>query len=182
MSRYHPAILGEKTLYQQDPLAPLKQADGKFYYQALAGFQYTFPGNILWVSEYYHRGQGYSLTEWNRLLEYVSFLNALKASAPEDAVVGNLLWSLQVFSPKGAMRDYWMNHVQVPISRGWQLTATHFMNLADFSFVLIPEINATPGTAFTFYVRSYIFQGRGGSEFGAFFQSLSLEAGMRVRL
>lgn len=181
-SRYHPAILGDKTLHQQDPLAPLKQDDGKFYHQALLGFQYTFPGNILWVSEYYHRGQGYSMTEWNRILDYVSFLNALKASAPEDLVVGNLLWSLQVFSPKGAMRDYWMNHVQVPISRRWRLTATHLMNLADFSYVLIPEINAMPGTAFTFYLRSYIFQGRGRSEFGAFFQSLSLEAGMRVRL
>jgi hypothetical protein len=80
------------------------------------------------------------------------------------------------------MRDYWMNHVQFPISRRWQLTATHFMNLADSSFALIPEVNTTPGTAFTFYLRSFIFQGRGRSEFGSFFQSLSLEAGMRVRL
>jgi hypothetical protein len=179
---YHPAILGEKNLYQQDPLRPLKQDDGKFYLQALLGFQVTLPGNTLWVSEYYHRGQGYSTKEWSRILDYVSFLNTSKEDAPEDLVAGNLLWSLQVFSPKGALQDYWMNHVQVPISRRWQLTATHFMNLADFSFVLIPEINTSPGTAFTFYVRSTIFQGRGRSEFGAFFQSFSLEAGMRVRL
>lgn len=181
-NRYHPAILGEKALYQQDPLAPLKRGDGKFYHQALLGFQYTFPGNVLWVSEYYHRGQGYSVTEWDRILDYASFLNDLRKSVPEDAVAGNLLWSLQAFSPKGAMRDYWMNHIQVPVRRRWQFSVTQLMNLSDFSFVLIPEVSAMLGTAFTFYVRSFIFQGRRRSEFGSFFQSLSLEAGMRVRL
>jgi hypothetical protein len=179
---YHPAADGAMDLYRQNPLAPLRKTDGKYYRQLLLGFMYTFPGDFLWVSEYYHRDQGYSRKEWSRLTDYVSFLNTPSISSLGEAALSNLLWSLQVFSPKGAMRDYWMNHVRIPVSGVWEITLTHLLNCADSSFVMIPEVSARPGRVFTFYLRSTIFQGRGVSEYGSFFQSSSLEAGLRMRI
>jgi len=179
---YHPSAGGEMDLYLQNPLAPLRKTEGRYYHQLLLGFMYTFPGDILWVSEYSHRDQGYSRKEWSRLTDYVSFLNTPAVSSLGEAALGNLLWSLQTFSPKGAMRDYWMNHVRIPISGVWEITLTHLLNCADSSFVMIPEVSARPGRIFTFYLRSNIFQGRGLSEYGSFFQASSLEAGFRMNI
>jgi hypothetical protein len=134
------------------------------------------------VSEIYHRDQGYSPEEWGRVIEYLSFLGNLGGSLPEDVLLANRCWCLQVFSPNGAMRDYWMNYLQVPLFKKGTLTATHLWNLSDIGFVLIPEAAVAAGDHFTFYLRSYIFQGRTTSEFGSFYQSLVFEAGLRLML
>ncbi len=80
------------------------------------------------------------------------------------------------------MQSYWMNRLQVPFFKKATLTATHLWNLSDFGFVLIPEAAVSTGDHFTFYLRTYIFQGRKTSEFGSFFQSSGFEAGMRLAL
>ncbi|MGB9005254.1 MAG: hypothetical protein WCB96_05985 [Candidatus Aminicenantales bacterium] len=179
---YHPASQGEIALYSADPVEQIKKADRRIYLQALLGCTYTFPGNVLWVSEIYHRDQGYSRREWGQVIEYLSFLGSLEGSVPEDVLLANRCWCLQVFSPNGALRDYWMNYLQVPLFKKVSLTATHLWNLSDFGFILIPEAAVAAGDHFTFYLRSYIFHGRTTSEFGSFYQSSAFEAGLRVML
>jgi hypothetical protein len=180
--KYHPASQGEIALYEADPVERIKKTDRKLYLQALLGFHYTFPGNILWVSEVYHRDQGYSSQEWGQIINYLSFLANLGGSLPEDVLLSNRCWCLQVFSASGAMQNYWMNHLRIPFFKKASLTATHLWNMADFGFVLIPEVTLSAGDHFTFYLKSTIFQGRTTSEFGSFFQSSAFEAGLRLIL
>jgi len=90
------------------------------------------------------------------------------------------MWCLRVFSPNGAMRDYWMNHFCAPVAKKGAWSVTHLLNLADGGSVLIPEASWTIGGRFTFYGKRYIFLGDGRSEYGSFFQSLALEVGLRV--
>ena len=80
------------------------------------------------------------------------------------------------------MRDYLMNYINVPIHRNVELRSTWMINLDDFGFVFIPEIHVNLGNHFTFYGRSFIFQGKTETEFGEFFQSYVVEGGIRFRL
>jgi hypothetical protein len=180
--QYHPASQGEMALYAADPVGQMKRTDPRIYLQVLLGFHYTLPGNILWVSEVYHRDQGYSPAEWEGVIKYLSFLDSLREKEVEDVLLSNRCWCLQVFSASGAMQNYWMNHLRIPFFKKAGLTATHLWNLADFGFVLIPEVTLSAGDHFTFYLKSYIFQGRTTSEFGSFFQSSAVEAGLRLIL
>ena len=179
--KYHPAANGAFPLYAADPLKEYKRKEQKFYNQYLVGFQYTFPGNVLWVAEYYHRDHGYSREEWRRIIAYANFLNIQKEAQSKVLAEGNLLWLLNVYSPQGAMKDYLMNHINFPLSAKWHLQSTCLLNLADLSLVCIPEIVFQAGSCFTFYARSFIFQGRKETEFGEFIQSYSFETGLRFQ-
>jgi hypothetical protein len=180
--RYHRAVREEEILYMEDPSTDFKRNDHRFYNQTLMGFQYTFPENILWVAEVYHQDQGYTKDEWDRMMGYLHFLNAQLDTPLEDLAEGNLLWCLNVFSPKGAMRDYLMNYLDIPIHENVELRTTWLINIHDFSQVFIPEIKITLGNRFTFYSRSFIFQGRDETEFGELFESYATEGGVRFRL
>lgn len=179
--QYHPAANGVFVLYTADPLKEFKRSNQKIYGQYLVGFQYTFPGNVLWVAEYYHRDQGYSREEWRRIIAYTKFLNIQKEAQSKHLAEGNLLWLLNVYSPKGARKDYLMNHINIPLSAKWHLQCTCLLSLADLSLVCIPEIVFQTGKHFTLYARSFIFQGRKETEFGEFMQSYSLETGLRFQ-
>ena len=178
---YHRTINEADTLYLKEPFETNRRNDPRFYLQLLLGFQYTFPGNIMWVAEYYHQDQGYSKGEWNRVMEHAHFLNNQLETPIHEAAEGNLLWSLNVFSTKGAMQDYLMNYLDVPVHRNCGLRSTWMMNLTDFSAVLIPEINAYIGDHLTLYGRGFFFYGREETEFGELFQSYTIEAGLRFR-
>lgn len=179
--KYHPAAKGAIIFYGIDPLKEFNREEQKIYSQYLAGFQYTFPGNVLWVAEYYHRDQGYSREEWRRIIAYAKFLNIQKEAQSRLPAEANLLRLLNVYSPKGAMKDYLMNHINIPLSTKWHLQSTCLLNLADLSLVCIPEIVFQTGNLFTLYARSFIFQGRKETEFGEFMQSYSLETGLRFQ-
>jgi hypothetical protein len=179
---YHLSLKEKDRLFEGHPFSCFKRNDHKMYHQYLLGFQYTLPGNILWVAEVYHRGQGYSKPEWKQLIDYVQFLNGQGELLYSPLVMENMLWSLNVFGAKGAMRDYLVNHVQSPDSHPFRWTASCLINLADASFVLIPEFRVVLHHDFTFYGRCFMFQGRKETEFGEFFQGFSLEGGIRFRL
>jgi len=179
---YHRSNGEENTLYLNMPFKTDRKNDSMTYSRYLLGFQYTFPGNILWVAECFHQDQGYSKGEWHRLINHVKFLNSQLATPNELLAEGNLLWSLNVFSPKGSMQNYLMNYLDIPIGRSIGLRTTWMMNLDDFSFVLIPELHMNLGKLFSLYSRSYIFQGKSESEFGELFQSYFIEGGLRFRL
>ena len=178
---YHPAIKECNILYEADPFQVLKQKDNRLYSQYLVGLQYTFPGNILWIIEYFHQDHGYHLQEWQDFMQYIHFLNTELNTHQKIQALGNLLWSLQILSPKGAIQDYLMNHLNIPICRNITFKSTWLINLNDGSTITIPELEVQIGNHFTFYGRSYIFQGTCESEFGALFMDYSIEGGCRLQ-
>ncbi|MFO7891957.1 MAG: hypothetical protein R6V04_16645 [bacterium] len=178
---YHQTIGHGSRLFTENPLSDFRRNDNKYYCRYLAGFQYTLPGNILWIAEYYHQDQGYSAKEWESIMDQQKFIYSRLKPPFEELAEANLLWSLNVFSAKGAMRDYLMNYIQIPLNRKIELRSTCLLNLADFSYVFIPELNIQIGNYFTFYERNYIFQGKRKTEFGEFFQSFYFEIGIYVK-
>jgi len=138
--------------------------------------------NILWVAEYYRQDHGYSGEEWKKIIDYIKFLKSQLNSPLNELIEGNLLWSLSVFSPKGAMRDYMMNYVSIPFSRKVEVNTICMTNLIDRSFVVIPAFNYTFKNRFTLYAKSFIFNGKSETEFGEMFNSFSVEGGLRFRL
>lgn len=179
---YHRAIIEPDTLYKEYPFFDYKQSRQRLYNKYLLGFQYTFPGNILWIAEYYHQDQGYSKWEWRQIMKHAQFLNRQLTEPSLQLAEQNLLWTLNVFSPKGAMQDYIMNHMQIPVSEDVAFKSTWLMNLGDRSFLLFPEICFTRGDHFAFYWRSFIFLGNEETEFGELFQSFIIEGGVRLTL
>ncbi len=172
---YHAAVIdGEAAASGIDPFSAFKSGDGRIYIQALMGFQWTFPGGIHWIAEYYHRSQGYSTEEWRRLIGHVE-------ERPETGPVDDLLWSLAAYNPRGTRRDYLMNYLQNLDDGAFQWRIGWLLGPSDGSSVLFPEIRWTPPGGFTFFLRSYIYLGGGESEFGALPRSRVLEGGLLFR-
>jgi len=173
--RYHAAVIeGTAPGFGTDPFSDFKRHDGRLYIQALLGFQWTFPGGVHWVVEYYHRGQGYSSNEWRRLVDRVQNLEGPGAA-------GDLLWGLAAYEPRGTRRDYLMNYLQNLDDGAFQWRIGWLLGPADGSSVLFPEIRWAPPGGFTFFARSYIYLGRRESEYGALPRSLVLEGGLLFR-
>lgn len=179
---YHRAILDENTLYFENPLQFLKDNERRSFKQYLLGINYTLPKNIGWILEYYHQDQGYSRREWQRVIDQVKFASSYLNTPLAELAQGNVLWSLNIFSARGAMRDYLMNYVNIPVARNLELKSTSLINLADGSLVSIPEIDLMIKNHFTFYGRSFIFKGNKNSEFGGLFRSFAIEGGIRLVL
>jgi len=183
---YHPSLAESRLVSGGGPFLDFRRDDGELYVQGLVGFQYTFPGGILWVAEYYHRDQGYSLSEWRTLIGGVRGLNdmmSVPGGGPESAAaLQGILTGLAAYSPKGTLRDYLVNYLQNLGAGAFEWRIGWLLNLADMSGVGFPEFRWTFRNGFTFFLRSYIFLGRGSSEFGAFPRSRTLEGGLRFRL
>ena len=179
---YHQAINEPNTLYPEDPVLQLKKNENRLFNQYLVGFNYTFPKNINWILEYYHQDQGYSKSEWEKVIDHAKFAGSYFETPFDELAKGNLLWSLNVLSSKGAMRDYLMNYVTVPMLTNLEFKSTVLTNLNDGSMVIIPQIDFTLKNSFTFYGRSFIFEGEKSSEFGELFRSFSIEGGLRFVL
>jgi hypothetical protein len=179
---YHQAITNADTFYFENPLQLLKRNEDRFFNQYLIGINYTLPKNISWILEYYHRDQGYSKGEWKRVIDHVKFVSDYFETPFGELTKGNLLWSLNVFSSSGAMQDYLMSYINIPVAQNLELKSTTLINLIDRSFVSIPEIDITIKNRFTFYGRSFIFEGTKNSEYGELFQSFSIEGGVRFNL
>lgn len=174
-ARYHSAVIdGSAVVAGIDPFSAFKRNDGRLYFQALLGFQWTFPKGIHWVAEYYHRSQGYSTKEWRRLVDHVEGL-------PETGAVGDLRWSLAAYEPRGTRRDYLMNYLQNLDNSVFQWRVGWLLGPSDGSSILFPEIRWTPPGDFTFFLRSYIYLGGGESEYGALPRSRVLEGGVLFR-
>jgi len=179
---YHQSIDEPNTLYTEDLLQQLKKNDNRFFNQYLIGFNYTFPKNINWILEYFHQDQGYSKTEWKRVIDHVKFVSNYFETPFSELAKGNLLWGLNVFSSKGTMQDYLMNYVNLPVRNNLEFKSTALINMHDRSMVMIPEIDFTLKNSFTFYGRCFIFEGKKTSEFGELFRSFSIEGGLRFVL
>jgi len=153
-----------------------------YAHDILIGFQITLPGDILCVSEYIYRSRGLSRMEWRQALDTSTSLTGLLDGPSAESAVAGLLRNLNVFSPLGAMRHYLMVHCSSPSFRRFTAQTTCLLNPSDRSLVLIPAMSWRAGKSFTFHLRSYIFQGKAGSEYGEFFQECRWEFGLRVRL
>jgi len=183
---YHAVLAESRPVSGGGSFLDFRNDDGRLYVQGLLGFQYTFPGGILWVAEYYHRGQGYSLSEWRTLIVHIRGLNdemSVPGGGPESgAALQGILTGLAAYSPKGTLRDYLVNYLQNQGTGAVEWRIGWLLNLADLGGVWFPEFRLAFRNGFTFFLRSYIFLGRGASEFGAFPRSRILEGGLRFRL
>lgn len=179
---YHQAIDDPNTFYTEYPMRRLKKNNNRLFNQYLVGFNYTFPKNINWILEYYHQDQGYSQSEWKKVIDHAKFAGSNFETPFSELAKVNLLWSLNVLSSKGSMRDYVMNYVTVPMLNNLEFKSTILTNLNDGSMVVIPQIDFTLKNSFTFYGRSFIFEGKKSSEFGELFRSFSIEGGLRFVL
>ncbi len=177
----HLALEQGNVLFIQSPYETSFRNEKRPFGDYLVGFQYTFPSDLFWVFEYYHRDDGYTREEWQRLTEYARFLDQERQAGFSEAALGNLLWCFQLFSAQGAMRDYFMSHLQYPLSSRLDLQATVLLNGQDWSSVFIPEVSFRTGNSLSIYLRSFIFEGRADSEYGSFFQSGTIEGGIRIR-
>jgi len=180
-SYYHAAADNGNGL-SAGPLFTDSRRSGGVYWRYLIGIRWTMPWNIEWIIEYYHQDHGYSESEWKRIMDYAR-LAASRLKTAEGLLAGrNLLQTLGVFSPRGAMRDYIMNYLDAPIGKGISMRSISLLNVGDASFVVIPEIRVSSGNHLTFYVRDTIFVGGEGTEFGEFLSSHSAEGGVRLNL
>jgi len=116
------------------------------------------------------------------VIDHAKFAGSYFETPFDELAQGNVLWSLNVLSSKGAMRDYVMNYVTVPMLTNLEFKSTVLTNLNDGSLVVIPQIDFTLKNSFTFYGRSFIFEGKKSSEFGELFRSFSIEGGLRLVL
>ena len=151
----------------------------RFCQQYLLGVNFTGLKKINWILEYFHQDRGYTRTEWEKIIGFID-MQTLHLNTPWHKVaMDNLRMSLKAFSLSGAMRDYLMNYIDIPLFNKMEIKAISFINLNDRSRVIIPEFDFFIKNSFTFFCRSYIFTGGETTEYGAFFQSYSVEGGVR---
>lgn len=180
--KYHDVLIKGDVLFDYYPFSYSRRERDRYYNRILLGFQYTFEKNILWIFEYYHQDQGYSKSEWQKIINYTKFLNNQLNTPYGESAAGNLFRSLNVFTPKGAMRDYLMNYINLPLSDNIEMRVIYMMNLTDLSFINIPSVNYRFKNYFIFYLRSFIFKGEAGSEYEEFLNSFTIEGGIRFRI
>ena len=177
----HRVVRDGVMLYTSDPFVrPPEDAD-RVFVSLLFGFQATLPGNILWISEYFHQDQGYSKREWKDVIAQAAFQNALLGTVAGELAEANVLWSLNVFASGGAMRDYLMQHIETTQMRRLVFRATCLINVNDGSTIFIPEIRGRLNEQLILYSRGQFFFGAENTEFGAMFQASILEGGIRSR-
>ena len=87
---YHETLRTGNELFDHYPFSDYRRNENRLYNRFLLGFQYTFPGNILWICEYYHQDHGYSMSEWKRLINYAKFLNSQLNTPYGEFAKGNI--------------------------------------------------------------------------------------------
>ena len=179
---YHYALREKNAFYYSNPFSAFKQDDGKTYAQYVFGINYTLPGDILWIVDYYHKDQSHSNDEWARMMEYLNFCKANLDTPYREAAQGNIIYAMNMLSSRGAMRDYLMHYQEKTVFKKVEVKSTTFMNLNDLSLVLIPAVYYSPKNSFTFYARCFIFNGKSESEFGEMFTRITVEGGLRYLL
>lgn len=186
---YHEIITTDdnQQIFSSNPYVPLFEHSNQIFYKLLLGGQYTFENGINIALEYYRNTDGLTTTEWKRWMKFVKFQSDIQRGqipvAPE--LVGpsryNLLWALQTLSPRGAMQDYFFGREYWSTER-WGAEFIQFINLQDFSSVLIPTISLKLSENLSTYARLAIFTGSGDSEFGALFYTRTFSLGIQFQL
>ena len=178
---YHKVLGNEYQLFDERPFEQLRRTSDKYFAQYLVGLRYTLPRDITWVLEYFHRDQGYSVAEWQRLVDYAGYLRASLQGTHAPLAALNLAWNLDVFSARGTMQNYVVTYFGSPANKTVELELALLVNTTDISAVWLPQVSVSPGKRVTLFARGAILSGVRDSEFGAAPQSRSVDAGIRFK-
>lgn len=168
----------ENQLFTRFPFTDYNRDSKSFYGKYLLGFQYTFSRRVFCILEYYHQDEGYSKNEWEQITGHIKTVNQQMSGPMQPLATGNLLWNMNIFSPKGSMRDYLMNYFEYEIGNSIDLSNVVLFNILDQSFVLIPEIEFRCKHYLKTYIKYYFSAGKKYSEFGGIYQDSRGELGL----
>lgn len=179
----------EQTLY--DPAefyAPLRLLDRRVYVRWLLGINYTLPGGVNLIAEYFHAAGGLSPEEWERVLGQAQFSRRLYEgnvyppisdgrSLPEL----NLLLAQRSLGGGALGRHYGF----LRLARAGALTRLDasvlaFANLQDRSLAVVPEASVKVQRRTTVYGRATFPIGGNTSEFGNLPIARTFNLGLRV--
>ena len=186
---YHEIVAtdNDQQVFSSNPYLPLYEHSSQIFYKLLLGGQFTFENGINIAIEYYRNTEGLTTVEWKRWMNFVKFQNNVqqgKIPLSSDLIGPsryNLLWALQTLSPRGAMQDYSFCR-EYWSDEHWGLEFIQFVNVQDFSAVLIPTVSFRLSENLSAYTRLTLFSGKSDSEFGALFYTKTLNVGVQVQL
>lgn len=179
---------GQQTLFGPDFYAPLRLQDRRLYGRWLVGANYTIPGGLNLIAEYFHAADGLRSEEWDRFLEQGRFSRALLEGGTFPPVSDgrslpelNLLLALQGLGSASLGRDYGLLRVAHPrpFSRA-DASVLALVNLRDRSFVVIPEVGVQVTRRVTGYGRATFLAGGPRTEFGNVPVARTINFGLRL--
>ncbi|PYQ56059.1 MAG: hypothetical protein DMF78_00075 [Acidobacteria bacterium] len=179
---------GQQTLFGPDFYAPLRQDDRRLYVRWLAGLNYTVPGGVNVVLEYFHAPDGLGADEWRRFVDQGRFSRALFETGTFPPVSDgrslpelNLLQALRGLGGGTLGRDYGLVRIGHPRPLpGVEASALALVNLRDRSLAVVPELSVQVQRRTTAYMRGTFMSGGAESEFGNVPVSWSANFGVRV--
>jgi len=176
--KYHRVLYDEYRLYDTDPFTQGPRP-ASIHCEWVAGFQYTLSGRALVIAEWL-RHEGMSRQQWDRFTGYCSWLHARMSGPEQCRAASNLLWCARAYTQSGAMRHYVMATFQYKYDDRLHARAAIYVNMFDGSYAAMPFVSYRIKNTLSLYVRGFIFKGPRNSEFGEFFQSFSIEGGVRL--
>lgn len=178
----------QQTLFGSDFYAPVREQSRALLVRYLLGLNYTLPGGLNLVVEYFHAPHGLSAEEWERFLAQARFSASLLGSGAFAPVFGgrtlpevNLLQAMQSLGRPGLGRDYLfarLAHTRL-LGRA-EASVLMLMNLRDRSLVAVPEVSVALQRRVSAYGRGNWFMGRATSEFGNVPLGFSGSVGLRL--
>ena len=165
-------------LFTHFPFIDYNRDSKKIYKKYVLGFQYTISKRAMIVFEYYHQDEGYSKNEWKRITNYLDYVKQRMTGYEEPLAAANLLWNMNIFSPKGSMSDYMMNYFNIEVSQYFDLTNIVLLNILDLSYVCIPEVEFRFKHRIKTFAKFFMALGKHDTEFGGVYQNFRGEMGL----
>jgi hypothetical protein len=187
---YPRAILDgqQRTLFGTDYFSPVFENDRKVRLRALAGANFTFPGGLNLVAEYYHTDEGLTGQQWDNFLAQSSYASQLNQDGQFPPVRGgytlpqlNLLQGLSYLRSQEIRRDY--GFVRLARSFAGEKVAADILaviNLGDRSLLVAPEVSIKIGERTSLYARAVVFSGDSRSQYANVAFARTATAGLRV--
>lgn len=117
----------------------------------LLGFRYTLPGDIVFLTEYYHTDEGYNKNEMN------NYLNLLISDRSK----------LDLFPQRDLRKDYvFVNLSKSDLWDTFNISSRILGDLDDGSFMWLPRIEYIRIKNITLAIEPFLFAGNKRSEFG----------------
>jgi hypothetical protein len=177
------------ALYLPDAFyGPLREGDGRVYLRWLLGVNYTLPGGLNLIAEYFHAPDGLGEAEWSRVLGQARLARSLYEGGGYPPVAGgrslpelNLLLAQRALGAGTLGRHYGFLRLahSTAISR-LDAAVLAFVNLDDGSLALIPEASFNLQRNTTVYGRATFPLGGGSTEFGNVPFARVVNVGLRV--
>jgi hypothetical protein len=164
----------QQALFGGSYHAPLRDDARRLFVRWLVGVNYTLPGGLNLVVEYFHAPDRLSREEWQRFLAQARFSAGQLDSGRFPPVFGgrslpelDLLQAMQGLGRPGLGRDYvFVRLAHSRLLRRVEASALALVNVRDGSLVGVPEVTVALQRRVSAYARATWFAGDEESEFG----------------